>query len=173
MARIPDELIAESQRAEEGGGLKQMFSREGGKNAPPPLPPAPARPPGHASSPNETEGDALLDMLFDDARDEVGSAPRAPVAPAAPATPTPAAAIASEAPKPPLPPRAAPPPRPFAIPPPRMHSADADTVAGELELPDHLGRDLMETGAGRRSGQSARRTRAQRRESEAEAGASR
>ncbi len=31
MARIPDELIAESQRAEEvqGGGLKQMFSREG------------------------------------------------------------------------------------------------------------------------------------------------
>ena len=52
MARIPDELLAESQRAEEargGGGLKQMFSREGA-HAPPPSRPA---------SPNETEGDAL------------------------------------------------------------------------------------------------------------------
>ena len=70
MARIPDELIAESQRAEEihGGGLKQMFSRDGG-HAPAAPPPKPA-----------DEGDALLDMLFDDARDDrrsvVGDVPK-------------------------------------------------------------------------------------------------
>ena len=59
MARIPDELLAEAHRQKEEptkGGLRQMFSRDAG----------PARTP----SPSASEGDALLDMLFEDARDQ-------------------------------------------------------------------------------------------------------
>ncbi|MGK4007450.1 hypothetical protein WMF31_32815 [Sorangium sp. So ce1036] len=59
LAKIPEELI-QSIRAEEGerageGGLKQLFSRE-------PIP-APPR-----SAPSAGQGDALLDMLFEDPR---------------------------------------------------------------------------------------------------------
>lgn len=59
MARIPDELLAESLRQRDGttkGGLRQMFAREATSSRP--------------SRPSEPEGDALLDMLFEDARDE-------------------------------------------------------------------------------------------------------
>jgi tetratricopeptide (TPR) repeat protein len=124
MARIPDELLAESQRAEEmqGGGLKQMFSREGA-HAPPPTKPA------------EPEGDALLDMLFDDARDDRKSSVAGEIPKAAPSRP--------EAPKPPP----LPPPRPVVaapahpetpkpravLPPPRLHSPDDETI--QMEAP--------------------------------------
>ena len=59
MARIPDELLAEAHRQKEEptkGGLRQMFSRDAG--------------PARAPSPSASEGDALLDMLFEDARDQ-------------------------------------------------------------------------------------------------------
>ncbi len=49
MARIPEQLVAESKEVPTKGGLRQMFPRE----------PAPAR----AALPS-VEGDALLDMLF-------------------------------------------------------------------------------------------------------------
>ena len=55
MARIPEQLVAESKEVPTKGGLRQMFPRE----------PAPAR----AALPS-VEGDALLDMLFEDASDE-------------------------------------------------------------------------------------------------------
>ncbi|MFS8068081.1 MAG: hypothetical protein ACMG6S_17140, partial [Byssovorax sp.] len=58
MARVPDELLADSNRPKEEptkGGLRQMFPRE----------PAPAR----AALPS-VEGDALLDMLFEDASED-------------------------------------------------------------------------------------------------------
>jgi hypothetical protein len=64
LARVPEDLIAELQRREEPesnpsgppsaeGGLRQMFARN----------------PMHIRDvlPTEAEGDALLDMLFDDA----------------------------------------------------------------------------------------------------------
>ncbi len=58
MARIPDALLADANRPKEEptkGGLRQMFPRE----------PAPAR----AALPS-VEGDALLDMLFEDASED-------------------------------------------------------------------------------------------------------
>jgi lipoprotein NlpI len=114
LARIPDELLAESQRAGESkGGLKQMFA------APPPPPKIPAPPP--------EEGDALLDMLFDDARDDrrsIATPPPAPAVPAVPATPPPAAATPAP---PPMPPRPAVPP---PVPPRRTRPEDP-TMSGE------------------------------------------
>jgi lipopolysaccharide biosynthesis regulator YciM len=105
MARIPDELLAEARS--EKGGLKQMFG--GAPHAP--TPPAAVRTP----APAEAEGDALLDMLFDDARDE-----RA-------ATPAPRAAT--------------PPPRPHTPPPRPVHAPDDETLPGT----DLHASDLMET----------------------------
>lgn len=59
MARIPDALLAESSRVDEPqAGLKQMFGRQS------------ATPPPRPTMPSEVEGDALLDMLFDDAEDD-------------------------------------------------------------------------------------------------------
>jgi cellulose synthase operon protein C len=127
LARIPDELLAESQRAPESkapGGLKQMFSREGAHAPPPPALPRP-------SGGQEPEGDALLDMLFDDAREDAKPAAAPPALPvvAAPAAPAPR----------PVPPR---------IPPPRIHSADAETVAGQLEVSADVAHELFETASG-------------------------
>lgn len=79
LARIPDELLAKSGKAEEPqAGLKQMFSREGGPPSAPRPPPPPAE-----------EGDALLDMLFDDARDDRPSVAAAPTPPPRPVRPPP------------------------------------------------------------------------------------
>jgi len=126
MARIPDELIAESQRAEESkGGLKQMFSREGA-HAPPP---APARP----NTPNETEGDALLDMLFDDAReDRKSSVPIAPVV--SPSVPAPKASVP--------PPHAARPSAPPPIP------GDEEAGSPAIEVPVDAEHELEATAPG-------------------------
>jgi tetratricopeptide (TPR) repeat protein len=96
MAKIPDELLAESLRHRDDatkGGLRQMFARDSGSGRPPP--------------PVEPEGDALLDMLFEDARDErkVEAAPAAPppeaIAEVATATPEPAAKARAMPPPPP------------------------------------------------------------------------
>jgi lipopolysaccharide biosynthesis regulator YciM len=102
LARIPDELLAESVRSPDTkGGLKQMFSRESA--------PAPQAPPPRKPAPADVEGDALLDMLFDDARDDRRGAETPP--PAKPKIP----AAAPPAVKAPMPaPRAAVPPPPLA-----------------------------------------------------------
>ncbi len=115
MAHIPDELIAESQRAEESkGGLKQMFSREGA-HAPP-------------ARPAEPEGDALLDMLFDDARDDGKSAAappvddggKAPKPPVAPKIPKPTASV--------------PPPRAAHAIPPLPATDDAELASDTIDV---------------------------------------
>ncbi len=127
LARVPDELLAESQRRPErvghapaGGGLKQMFSREAPAHAPPP----------RASEP-KPEGDALLDMLFDDARDdakrggEPADAEAAPAESGVTATPTPA----HRPPPPPMRPRVPAPP-----PPPPAAEHEAPTSEGDDEV---------------------------------------
>src|SRR5262249_54552728 len=57
MAKIPEALLAESLRTDDEpkGGLKQMFSRE-------------HAPSSKREAAPEGEGDALLDMLFEDAK---------------------------------------------------------------------------------------------------------
>jgi tetratricopeptide (TPR) repeat protein len=112
MARVPDELLAEARTGEARGGLKQMFAREV-PHAPPPPPPA------KPQAPSEVEGDALLDMLFDDARDERSAAP-------------PAAAA-----------KAPPPPRPVKLY-PRSTSPDDETLPGRA-IETKIDADLMET----------------------------
>jgi lipopolysaccharide biosynthesis regulator YciM len=105
LARIPDELLAESRRGDEAkAGLKQMLSH-GGAPPPPRLPTPPA-----------DEGDALLDMLFDDARDDRPSVAGPPA-------------------KPPVPP-----PRPLRMPAPPAAPAQDDgedevTLDGEATVP--------------------------------------
>src|SRR5690606_20078975 len=110
LAEVPGDLIAELTRRDdggappssgrlpssEGGGLRQLFARN----------------PLHIRDvlPTEAEGDALLDMLFDDATSS--STPPSPPAPPA-ATPSPAAAAPPPA---AAPPRPGPPPRPAAPP---------------------------------------------------------
>jgi hypothetical protein len=101
MARIPDELIAGSLRKEPTAGLRQTFGRD----------PAPAR----QAIPTDAEGDALLDMIFDDSH---AAAPP----PAKPAATPPALPVR---PAPPPAPRAAPPPPPRAATPPPAPAAPA------------------------------------------------
>lgn len=120
MARIPDALLDAARSGEDphAGGLKQMFSREAPHPPPPPRREAPAE-----------EGDALLDMLFDDARDDRPSvaAEAPPPAPAKPHTP---------------------PPRPaalrVAVPPPRAH-VDDETLPGTDEAEEIDGDDMLRT----------------------------
>ena len=74
MAPIPEELLAESGRppSVRPAGLRQMFSRE---TSPASRPPSPVQAPQTA-----VESDALLDMLFDDARGDKPSTEEQPVA---------------------------------------------------------------------------------------------
>lgn len=118
LARIPDELLASARSGTEDqrAGLNQMFSRESGSH-----PPAPPR-----AAPPAEEGDALLDMLFDDARDDRGASPKP-----APAAPPPR-------PAPPKPPVRMPPPRPMAAPPP------VDTDVTEIDEATPPGGDADE-----------------------------
>ncbi|APR83363.1 Exonuclease SbcC [Minicystis rosea] len=77
LAKIPDELLAEARSGKKKAGLEQMFGREG-------APASAARP----AAPAEGEGDALLDMLFDDAHDDgAAAAPPLPAKPMIPSMP--------------------------------------------------------------------------------------
>ncbi len=122
MAQIPEALLAESLRSDEdeAGGLKQLFGREG---AAPKKEPTPER-------------DAIMDMLFEDAKEERPTpVPEPAVTPPVVAAP------------PPRPKAPAPPPRPkAAIPPPRPTPAQpADEASfdlgGDLTEPVNVGRD--------------------------------
>jgi cellulose synthase operon protein C len=117
LAHIPDELIAGSIREDEPkGGLKQMFGRD------------PVHPPPRPPVPSEPEGDALLDMLFDDARDDGKSAAAPPARPRIP------------------------PPRPPVVPSPpaKLHAPDDETVPGQVDVADVADEDeeLFETAPG-------------------------
>ncbi|MEO7328886.1 MAG: hypothetical protein ABI193_09930, partial [Minicystis sp.] len=114
MARIPEQLIAETLRKEPTAGLRQSFGRD----------PAPAR----QAVPTEAEGDALLDMIFDDSQAAPTPAPpRAAPPPAAPrAVPPPAPRVGPPA----LP--VTPPPLPVTPPPlPVITSEDDDSIDEE------------------------------------------
>jgi lipopolysaccharide biosynthesis regulator YciM len=112
LAPIPEALLAESLREDEApkGGLKQMFAPSAGSR------PA-AAPPPRPAVPSEPEGDALLDMLFDDARDDKSAGAPPVAAPAKPRIP------------PPRPPLAAPPS-------PRRHGSEDETVPGQVAAAD-------------------------------------
>lgn len=116
MARVPEELLAEARSTEQGrrGGLQQMFGREA-------APPPPAhRASEKAQAPAEVEGDALLDMLFDDARDDRAAAPTTATTQ-----------------------KATPPPGPVRLY-PRSTSPDDETLPGTLDVP-RMTADLMQT----------------------------
>jgi tetratricopeptide (TPR) repeat protein len=118
--------VAREPGASEGGGLKQMFSRD----------PEPIR---HVL-PNESEGDALLEILFDDAK----RGAETPEAPAAVPPPLPA------------PPRRPPPPRPAAgMPPPRpvaaFSSADDELAKTRVADPVHEARVVIDEDQARAS----------------------
>ena len=119
MARVPEELLASARNSERQSraGLKQMFGRDSAPAHEPP--PTTTRAPQASQTPTEGEGDALLDMLFDDARDD-----RAPNASA----PAPIAGAAAAA--------KAPPPRPVRMP-ARLSSPDDETMP-RLEVDLHL-----------------------------------
>jgi lipopolysaccharide biosynthesis regulator YciM len=115
MARIPEELIASSLRKEPTAGLRQSFGRD----------PAPAR----QAVPTEAEGDALLDMIFDDSQVATGTPPPAAAPPRPPTPPVrPAPPPAPRAAPPALP--VTPPPLPITAPPPGDDEAEA-TIAEE------------------------------------------
>ncbi|HEY4119663.1 MAG TPA: hypothetical protein VGM56_17465, partial [Byssovorax sp.] len=92
-----DKTVVAPRRSAPGGGLGQMFSRD----------PAPVR----GSLPNAEEGDALLDLLFEDAKrgDDRPSEPTAPPVAAAERRAPPPRPVAKR-PDPPAAPRPAPPP---------------------------------------------------------------